>query len=232
MKMALFVAITATLTRFIPYSEFFRNVYTLMHEMAHAVATLLLSGSVLYIHLYADQSGVTHSLIQVGWRSIPVSLAGYTGAALFAWLLCSLLARRRDSAGLLLVAVIAASGLLLFVRNGYGMLWCAGFAGITLLVYFFAPHWLRFTYAALVAFICLVESVISSLIVLILSFIDPGGAGDAANLSRATSIPAFVWGLFFAGFALWCAKNATALLFRSLFSRRRESERPSGHATM
>lgn len=227
MKMTLFVMATAMLTRWIPFSEFFRNVYTLIHEMAHAVTTLLLSGKVLYIHLYSDQSGVTHSMIPAGWRSIWISLAGYTGAALFAWLLIRLQASRREKAGLLLVAAVAVLGLLLFVRNAYGMLWCAGFAVITLLVCYFVPHRLRFLYATLVAFICLVESVISSLVILTLSIIDPAAAGDAANLGRATSIPAIVWGVFFAVFSLWCAKNATSLLYRSVFGQRTEQRRPS-----
>jgi hypothetical protein len=46
--------ITAFLTRFIPFSEFFRNVDTLVHELSHALVTLLLSGSVMFINLYAD----------------------------------------------------------------------------------------------------------------------------------------------------------------------------------
>jgi hypothetical protein len=228
-KMALFVLVTAMLTRMLPFSEFFRNVYTLVHEMAHAVATLLLSGSVLYIELYADQSGVTHSLIQAGWRSAVISLAGYTGAALFAWLLFGLQAGGREKTGLLIVAVIAAVALLLFVRNGYGILWCAGFAGVTLLICLLAPGWLRVFHASLVAFICLVESVISSITILAIAIMDPAAAGDAANLSRATAIPAVAWGLFFAGFALWCAKNATATLFRSIWSRRAEETRQSGN---
>jgi hypothetical protein len=223
-KMALFVLITALLTRLLPFSAFFRNVYTLVHEMAHAVATLLLSGSVLYIELYADQSGVTHSMIQPGWRSILISLAGYTGAALFAWLLFRLQAGRREKTGLVIVAAIAVIGLLLFVRNGYGVLWCAGFAGVTLLIGLLAPGWLRLFYASLVAFICLVESLISSIMILVMAILDPAAAGDAANLSRATFIPAAVWGAFFAVFALWCAKNATAILFRSIWNRRAEEQ--------
>ncbi|REJ16902.1 MAG: hypothetical protein C6W59_07465 [Paenibacillaceae bacterium] len=224
-KMALFVLVTAILTRLVPFSAFFRNVYTLVHEMAHAVMTLLLSGSVLYIHLYADQSGVTHSMIQAGWRSILISLAGYTGAALFAWLLFRLQASGREKIGLLLAAAIASLGLLLFVRNGYGMLWCLGFAVITLLVCFLTPNWLRIFYASLVAFICLVESVISSVTILVIAITDPAGAGDAANLSRATAVPAVVWGLYFAWVALWCARNATSLLFRSIWNRRAEERR-------
>jgi len=226
-KMAAFVMITAMLTRLVPFSEYFRNVYTLVHEMAHAVMTLILSGSVLYIELYADQSGVTHSMIQPGWRSILISLAGYTGASLFAWLLFRLLASRRDRTGLILVAALAALGLLLFVRNGYGIIWCSGFAGVTLAICLLAPGWLRVFYASLVAFICLVESVIGSVTILAIAILDPAAAGDAANLSRETLLPAAVWGAFFTLFSLWCAKSATALLFRSIWQRRAEERLPS-----
>ncbi|OUM97401.1 MAG: hypothetical protein A9Z00_10070 [Thermobacillus sp. ZCTH02-B1] len=230
-KMALFVLITALLTRLLPFSEFFRNVYTLVHEMAHAVVTLLLSGSVLYIHLYADQSGVTHSMIEAGWRTIPVALAGYTGAALFAWLLFRLQADKRERTGLMIVAAVAALALLLFVRNPYGMLWCAGFAGATLLIGVLAPGWLRIFYASLVSFICLVESVLSSFMILALSIVEPASAGDAANLSRATPLPAAAWGAFFALFSLWCAKNAVTVLFRSIRRRRSEQIRQAERMT-
>jgi len=221
-KLLIFVVVTATLTRLIPFSEFFRNVYTLMHEMSHAAATLLLSGKVMFIHLYADQSGVTHSMIIAGWRSIPIALAGYTGAALFAWFLFYLLARGKEVSALLIVAAIAGAALVLFVRNPYGMAWCAGFTVVTLLIFLFAARWLRVTYATLIAFICLLESIFSSFYILILAAVEPAGAGDATNLAHATPLPSIAWGLFFVLFSLWCAKNATSHLFRSIFSRKSE----------
>ncbi|UVI31296.1 M50 family metallopeptidase [Paenibacillus spongiae] len=220
LKMAGIVAVTAILTRFIPFSSFFRSVDTLVHELAHALATLLLSGSVMYIHLFGNQSGVTLSAYTDAWMAIPISLAGYMGSALFALLLFLLHAYRRERAGLIVVTVLAAVGLALFVRNGYGMVWCAGFAALTALICAIAPPWLRTGYYLLISFICLVESVISSFVILTISILDPGAAGDAANLSRVTFVPAFVWGLFFTAFSLWCAKLSTGLLFRGGFGRR------------
>ncbi|MCQ6562620.1 M50 family metallopeptidase [Paenibacillus mendelii] len=219
LKMAGIVIVTAILTRFIPFSEFVRNVDTLVHELAHALVTLLLSGSVMYIHLFGNQSGVTLSSYTEAWMVIPISLAGYVGSALFALLLFLLHAYKRERAGLIVVTVLAVVGLALFVRNGYGMVWCAGFAALTALIYAAAPPWLRTGYYLLISFICLVESVISSIVILSIAVVEPGSASDAANLSQVTRVPAFIWGLLFTAFSLWCAKLSTGLLFRRGFGQ-------------
>ncbi|MGN7360799.1 M50 family metallopeptidase [Paenibacillus sp. SAF-054] len=215
--MILVVFLTSILTRFLPFSAFFRNVDTLVHELSHAIVTLVLSGKVRVIHLYSNQSGVTLSSYAENWMAIPISLAGYIGSALFALLLFVLYAKRKERAGLIVVMALAAIAAALFVRNGYGVLWCTGFAVLSALVAFMAPSWLRKGYYILVAFICLVESVISPFVILSLSVFKPGSAGDAANLSRATHVPAFIWCLVFAAFALWCAKLSTSLLFKRGF---------------
>lgn len=216
LKMAAVLIVTAMLTRLTPFSFFFRNVDTLVHELSHALITLVLSGKVMYIHLFSDQSGVTLSSYTSAWNGIPISLAGYTGSALFAVLLFFLSAYRKVKAGLIVIAALALIGLLLFVRNSYGMMWSGGFIAVTVLVYAAAPPWLRNGYYLLIAFICLVESVLSSITILSMSIINPSAAGDATNLSHYTYVPAFVWGAFFTLFSLWCAKHSTMLLFRKV----------------
>ncbi|HIW33214.1 MAG TPA: M50 family metallopeptidase, partial [Candidatus Paenibacillus intestinavium] len=206
--------VTAFLTRLTPFSFFFRNVDTLIHELSHAMATLVLSGKVMYIHLFSDQSGVTLSSYTSTWKGVPISLAGYMGSALFAVILFMLFSHRKVKAGLIIIAALALFGLLLFVRNGYGMMWSGGFIAVTVLVYVAAPAWLRNGYYLLIAFICLVESVLSSFTILSMSLLTPDTAGDATNLSKYTHIPAFVWGILFFLFSLWCAKHSTALLLR------------------
>lgn len=209
------------LTRFIPFSSFFRNVNTLVHELAHAVTALILKGSVMEIRLFADQSGVTYTRFQDGWMLIPIGLAGYIGASVFTFFLFFLYAKGRIKGGLILVAVLAAAALSLFIRNGYGMAWSAGFAIITAIIAILGPDWLRKGYYLLIAFLCLVESVVSSLVILYLAVVDPAAAGDAASLSRTTSVPALVWGLLFTAVSLWFAK----LSLMRLFGRKRtESE--------
>ncbi len=213
----MFLTIAAFLTRFIPFSEFFRNVDTLVHELSHALATLLLSGDVMFIHLYADQSGVTYSSYSTAWKSVPISLAGYVGSALFAMLLFFLHSRKKEKAGLVVIAAIALLGLALFVRNGYGMAWCAGFAVISLIIYALSKPGLIKGFYLLVAFICLVESVISALIILTVALQDPGAAGDAAGLSRTTHVPAIFWGAVFAACSLWCARISIGLFYKRGF---------------
>ncbi|MFD2117767.1 M50 family metallopeptidase [Paenibacillus yanchengensis] len=214
LKMAAVLIVTAMLTRLTPFSFFFRNVDTLIHELSHALVTLVLSGKVRYIYLFSDQSGVTLTSFASAWKGIPISLAGYTGSAMFAVLLFFLFAHRKVKAGLIVIASLALIGLLLFVRNNYGMMWSGGFVAVTILVYAFAPSWLRNGYYLLIAFICLVESVLSSFTILSMSFLYPSIAGDATNLSNYTHVPAFVWGILFTLFSLWCAKHSTMLLFR------------------
>ncbi|CAM4338287.1 branched-subunit amino acid transport protein AzlD [Paenibacillus endophyticus] len=215
LRMAVICIVVAFLTRFIPFSDFFRNVNTLVHELAHAIAALLLKGSVMHIHLYADQSGVTNTSYTDNWMSIPIALAGYIGASLFTLLLFYLHARGHDRIGLACIALAAGTALALFIRNGYGMAWSGGFAALTAFVLFAAPDWLRKGYYLLIAFICLVESIVSPFIVLYLAVTDPAMAGDAASLSQAAYLPASVWAFLFCGFSLWCARAAVGCLFRS-----------------
>lgn len=214
LRMAVIIIVTIFLTRFIPFSAFFQNVNTLAHELAHAVVTLLLKGSVMHIYLYADQSGVTYTSYTNNWMLIPIALAGYMGSALFALLLFYLHARGKGRFGLACVAIAAGAALALFVRNNYGMAWSAGFTALTAFIYFAAPSWLRSGYYLLIAFICLVESIISPFILLYLAVTDPASAGDATSLSQSTFVPGFVWAALFCGFSLWCAKIAVGHLFR------------------
>ena len=214
LRTGIIIVVTIILTRLIPFSPFFQNVNTLIHELSHAIIALLLKGSVMQIHLFADQSGVTYTTFAEGWMMIPIGLAGYIGSALFAVMLFALFAKNKIRAGLAIVAVCAGVALILFVRNDYGAAWCAGFTIITILVCWVAPGWLQKSYYLLIAFICLVESIISSLIILLLSLTDPSAAGDAASLSSATFLPAAVWAVLFVAVSLWCARVSIAQLFR------------------
>ncbi|MHA6484206.1 M50 family metallopeptidase [Paenibacillus sp. strain BS8-2] len=201
------------LTRFIPFSSFFRNVNTLVHELAHAAAALVLQGKVMEIHLFADQSGVTYTQFQEGWMLIPIALAGYIGASLYTVLLFAMYAKGRIKQGLLLVSFLALAAVILFVRNGYGITWSAGFAIVTTLIALIGPNWLQKGYYLLIAFLSLVESVVSSLVILYMALVSPATAGDTHSLSSSTGVPAIVWGLLFAAIALWCAKASLGHLF-------------------
>lgn len=207
LKTILFLIGSALLTHLIP-SSLFRNLDTMVHEFGHAAVTLALSGKVMYIELYQNHSGVTYSTITKAWSIIPVALAGYMTASLFAWMLFAAFSRGKQRLGLQIMTLLSVLSLVLFVRNSFGITWLLGFIILTVAVLAFAPKWLRDFYYLLLAFICLEESVFGPISLAIYAFMDPNQAGDATNLANHTPIPAFIWALGFSFFALWCAKQA------------------------
>jgi len=213
------------LTEWLPFSPYFRNMDTMIHEFGHAAATLLLSGEVQYIHLYEDHSGVTLSAVQSGWRLIPVALSGYMTASLFAVLLFALHRYRQYRVGLAIVTGIALVCLLLFVRNDFGSQWLLGFIGLNALAFIMPIAFVRMSYYMLLAFLSLVESVTGAATILYLAATKPEGAGDAANLAGVTGVPAILWGVFFLLFSLWCAKRAILYFLpppkKSMWSKKR-----------
>ncbi|NMO97154.1 M50 family metallopeptidase [Paenibacillus lemnae] len=223
LKTILYLVGAAILTRLIPFSSWFRIMDTMIHELGHALATLLLSGRVLSIQLNPDHSGVTYSLVAPGWRSLIVSLAGYIPASLFSVLMFYGYARRKQAQGLIAIAVTALLMILLFVRNGYGIWWLSIFIVITLVFYLLGGR-IRNAYYLVLAFLCLEESVMGPVTLLVYGITRPARAGDAANLASQTPLPAAVWALVFLAFALWCAKLALQLFWsrRSTASRERE----------
>lgn len=230
MLTVLFLIGSVFVTNLIPFSSFFRYLDTMIHEFGHASATLLLSGKVMYIELYADHSGVTRSLITKPWSRIPVGLAGYMSASLFAWLLFALHARSRQKEGLYTITLLAVVSLVLFVRNGYGMMWLAGFIALNVVVLLWGNRVVLKWYYLVLAFLTLEESVSGALYILILAINRPGQAGDSTLLAQASGIPAPVWGAWFLLFALWCAKRALQCFFGKRRSRSRPGEREMGNA--
>lgn len=207
LKTILFLLGSAFLTRLIPTS-FFRNLDTMIHEFGHAVATLALSGKVMYIELFADHSGVTYSAVTSNWSLFPIALAGYTSASLFALFLFRSYAGERQRLGLQIITLIAAISLVLFVRNEFGMMWLIGFIVLNVLMLAFAPRWMRNFYYLLLAFLTLEESVFGPLSLIVYALHNPAQAGDATNLARLSGIPSLFWAIVFSLFALWCAKRA------------------------
>lgn len=225
-KTILFLIGSAVLTHWIP-SSFFRNLDTMVHEFGHAVATLALSGKVMYIELYRDHSGVTYSSMTKSWAVIPVSLAGYMTASLFAWFLFSAYARGKQKLGLQVMTALSALSLVLFVRNSFGVSFLLGFILMTVLALALAPRWLRDFYYLLLAFLCLEESVFGPGSLIVYALQNSRSAGDASNLANHTGIPAIVWAIGFTLFALWCAKQAVGAFLGRSKRARNASSRPT-----
>jgi hypothetical protein len=209
---------SAFLTRLIPFSSFFRNLDTMIHEFGHAVVTLALSGRVMYIELFANHSGVTYSSVTNSWSVIPIALAGYMTASLFAVFLFKMRSINKQRLGLQVITLLAILSLVVFVRNEFGVMWLIGFIILNILMLAIVPSWLRDAYYLLLAFLTLEESVLGPVSLILYALENSASAGDAANLGRITMIPAIGWAVLFTVFSLWCAKIAIG----SFLGRRKE----------
>ncbi|GKS12086.1 MULTISPECIES: M50 family metallopeptidase [Paenibacillus] len=216
---------SALLTQFIPFSAYFRNLDTMVHEFGHAAVTMILSGKVMAIVLNADHSGVTYSSVSGSWKLLPISIAGYVTASLFAVFLFWAYARGKQRLGLQVTTVVAVLSLVLFVRNEFGVGWLIGFIALNIIVLAFTSGFIRNAYYLLVAFLCLEESVYGPLTLALLAAGNPNKAGDATNLASITPIPALIWGVVFLVFSLWCAKAAIQYFLGGDANRRKKARR-------
>ncbi|RCX21453.1 peptidase M50B-like protein [Fontibacillus phaseoli] len=214
LKAFLFLIGAAILTRLIPFSNWFRMLDTMIHELGHAVVTLLVSGRVLRIELNPDHSGVTYSLLISDWSQIVVSLAGYITASLFAIAMFYGYYRQKQGIGLIIISVLALATIVFFVRSGYGLWWLIIFIAVNMAFYFIGG-WIRNFYYLLLAFLCLEESLMGPVTLLLRSLTAPAQAGDAANLANLTMVPALVWSLLFLGISLLCAMSSLQLYWKN-----------------
>lgn len=221
LKACVFLVGAAVLTRLIPFSDWFRMLDTMVHELGHAVVTLLASGQVLRIELHPDHSGVTYSVLASGWSQFAVSMAGYTSASLFAVAMFFGYSRQQQAAGLVLISMLALISLLLFVRSGYGRGWIILFLLVNAAFFLWGGR-IRNFYYLLLAFLCLEESVLGPVTLLLNSIVSPSRAGDATNLAQLTGVSPLVWSLIFVVISLLCALSALQLYWND---RRRNREK-------
>ncbi|HNW53909.1 MAG TPA: M50 family metallopeptidase [Bacteroidales bacterium] len=83
------------------------------------------------------------------------------------------------------------------VRNTYGLFWIISFIIILLVARFYMNDFFQFIFTAWISAVMLFEAFYSSIELVIIASKKPKSAGDAAALSKITSIPALVWAVFF-----------------------------------
>lgn len=179
-----------------------RTFHTLIHETGHSIAAFLTSGTTHRIELYHNLSGITVTESSSKLQQSIISLSGYFFASLFAYISFLMI-----ESNLLKVYLIALSGiiflqLLLNIRNFYGIIWSLSSLIILMYVIFFQIQ-LAFAFSVMISSIILFDSVLASGWILILSINKSSKSGDAYNLQKTTSIPAFFWGLVFFAQALF-----------------------------
>ena len=174
---------------------------TPLHELFHALAGIATGGSVGYIHVYADGSGVAQ--IQ-GGNLVLVASAGYLGTAVAGGLMIAQ-SRAADRAkkSLWITAAAMAGSLILFVRGDLvgvisGLLWSV--ALIFVIPRLKADHLifagkflgLQLCVTSLHAFFALMAITTSS-----------SATTDAMILQQATGIPALLWASLWAILAVF-----------------------------
>lgn len=201
----------------VPYvGRTFRVLNTLVHESGHALAAILMSGKVLRVELFADLSGTTHTVNSGKFASIVVGLTGYLFASAFAWLSCLLVHESMGRWLIVLLMAMAVINLVLYVRNGFGMLWLALFiGGCGLLLSKAGANWQQFVAIVLMVML-LTDSVMSALDLIVISLKTPKKAGDASLLSKTTGIPAQLFALIFVTIAILTVADAILRFFPSL----------------
>lgn len=209
----LILVITLIITRIPFIGKYFRVVDTIIHETAHALMAVLTSGKVVSINLFSDTSGNTVTKSSNKSGQILVSLAGYPLSSLTALLMMYLISTGNYLLIIFILVTVAITGMMLFIRNGYGILWAGTFSVLNFLVIYFDNLLLIQALSIFYTLIILTDSMIAPLYLIVLSVTQASKAGDAANLKKATHIPALIWALLFSVIALYCGYWAVKIGF-------------------
>lgn len=201
-----YILVLALLLPRIPFAgKFFRIISTALHEFGHAAIALITQGKVNRIELFRNSEGSTYTQSKSQWSNFLIAMAGYPFVSSVAYGCFYLLSAGYEKhliAGLTLLFFLM---LIFWIRNRFGIVWVIFFAILnTAILYVDKEPYIHLA-ALFYSTIILTESVISTLVLVYLSFRSPKESGDAANLKRITRIPAWVWALLFAGYALWIA---------------------------
>ena len=169
----------------------------LLHEISHGLAAILTGGSIVSIHLSADQGGVC--LTRGGSRFLILS-AGYLGSLFFGSLLVLVAARsRRDRVVVALLGFALVAVTLLFVRTLFGFAYGLVAGAALLLAARKLPEPVSDAILKVLGAVSCLYAVWDIASDILLRDV-PGS--DASALARLTGIPATLWGLLWAGVAL------------------------------
>lgn len=165
---------------------------TLVHEAGHALVAVLVGRRLAGIRLHSDTSGVTLSRGRSRGPGMVLMLAaGYLAPGLLGLLAAILLASGHALALLwLLVAVLLA--LLVWIRNGYGLLTVVGLGLALAAVSAYAAGRVQTVIASVVAWLLLLAAPRP-----LVELLGRGRAGrrgsDADQLARITPVPGLLW---------------------------------------
>lgn len=201
----------------IPYlGKFFRVINTMIHEFGHASMALILKGEVVKINLFSDTSGNALTKVNGKLSIFLVSISGYPFSSIIAFLIFYLISNSFIILSIIIFMGFGLISLILFVRNSYGIIWLLFFliaSGIIL-----QQNTLRILYfwSVFNGSLLLIDSVISSFVLLKISIQNPNGAGDAYNLKKITHLPVWFWAFFFTSINVYIAYLTILISFPAI----------------
>lgn len=198
-----YIVVALILTRVPVVGKYFRLLNTLIHEIGHALMALFTSGRVYKVQVFSDTSGVAYTGSGNWLGRVLTSLAGYPFASFVAFMFVVLVSMDHLNIVVYMIVGTLLVSLVLWVRNWFGFAWVTVFLGCTVWLYMYASTELMTMYIYVVIAVLLIESVMTAVTILRLSFSSPSESGDCFNLSQSTKIPALVWGVLFLGQALY-----------------------------
>jgi len=212
------LAIAIVLSRIPVLGKYFRSINTLVHEAGHAFVTLLVSGEIIAVNLFADTSGSTVTKAKSKIAQSLISLAGYPFSTLSGCLFLFLLYKGYYLYILFILTSIALIIMILSLKNMYGLFWAGTFVVLNLLLIYFNNQTVIYIFAAFYALVIFTDAIISSFILLVLAIKQPKKAGDATNLQKTTKIPAAVWAILLLAFTLFISWLSIIHFFPSVKS--------------
>lgn len=205
-KLIYFLIIALIVTRTPVIGPYVAVINTLLHEFGHALVSKLLGGRVQSIKLFSNTAGVAVTASSSWLAQNLTALAGYPFASFFGFLMIYCLKNGYEDYLLYILFGIMVVILLNWIRNFYGFFWILTFGALVFYFTWNPNPILKTEFLYLITAIVFVESLFSAFVILYLSITKPEESGDAKNLSRSfVIIPSFIWGIFFAGQALFFA---------------------------
>lgn len=181
-----------------------RHALTIVHEAGHALAAVLVGRRLQGIRLHSDTSGLTFSR---GRLTVPgvvfTALAGYPAPALVGLLFAGLVAADQMST-VLVVAAVGVCGVLVMIRNAFGVLVILLAAAVLAAVAFLGTPNVVAAFVYAITWVLLFGSVRP--IFELQGKRRRGGAydSDVDQLARQSGVPAALWVLILVVVALGC----------------------------
>nr|WP_199748143.1 MULTISPECIES: M50 family metallopeptidase [Actinomadura] len=192
-----------------------RNTVTIAHEGGHALAALLTGRKLDGIKLHSDTSGVTVSRGKPhGPGMVFTAFAGYVAPPLLGLLFAVLLAAGRITLMLWFTLALLA-GMLVMIRNAYGVLSVVGTGALVFAVSWFGSAEVQAGFAYLAAWFLLLAAARPVVELQRMRARRMAPTSDADQLAHLTGVPGAAWVTMFGAVALAALVAGGALLVPS-----------------